>query len=89
MTTDQDFTEDEPAPGQLYQGEDFLADVLCQISRKAGRLAGEITIVTGGAGLKPGDDLVIRLPDGRQAFCRASRALASGRWIVDISRIEE
>ena len=76
-------------PGKLYRGENFLADVLCQISRQAGGLVGQVSIVSGDKDLKPDQELVIHLPDGRKAFCTPSRSLASGDWIVLISRIEE
>ncbi len=81
---------DEPAdPAKLYSGDNFLADVLCRLSRKAGALEAEITVPAGGHALKPDEELVIQLSDGRKAFCQGSRALASGAWIVHISRIED
>jgi hypothetical protein len=81
--------EQQPSPGKLYSGDNFLADVLCRISRQAGGLEGEVSIVSGDYGLRPDEELVIHLPDGRKAFCTPNRALASGTWIVHISRIEE
>jgi hypothetical protein len=81
--------EQHPSSGKLYRGENFLADVLCNISRRPGGLVGEVSIVAGDQDLKPNEELVIHMPDGRKAFCMPSRALASGAWIVQISRIDE
>jgi hypothetical protein len=81
--------EEQPTPGQLYSGDEFLADVLCRISRQGGRLVGEARVPGSGRSLKPGEDLVIHLPDGRKAFCTPTRQLASGEWIVQISRMDE
>jgi hypothetical protein len=76
-------------PAKLYSGDNFLADILCRLSRKSGAMEAEVTVPAGGRSLKPDEELVIHLSDGRKAFCQASRALASGAWIVHISRIEE
>jgi hypothetical protein len=81
--------QQESSPGKMYRGEIFLADVLCNISRRPGGLVGEASIVAGDKDLKPNEELVIHLPDGRKAFCMPSRTLASGAWIVEISRIDE
>src|SRR5436853_3804329 len=62
---------------KLYSGDNFLADVLCRMSRKAGSLEAEITVPAGGHSLKPDEELVIHLSDGRKAFYQGSRALAS------------
>ena len=81
--------EEQSSPGKLYSGDNILAEVLCRISRQAGGLVGELSIVSGDQRLSPDEELVIHMPDGRKAFCTPNRALASGAWIVHISRIEE
>jgi hypothetical protein len=81
--------EHQPGPGKLYSGDKFLADVLCRISRQAGGLVGEVSFISGDQRFRRDEDLVIHLPDGRKAFCTPNRALASGEWIVHISRIDE
>jgi hypothetical protein len=81
--------EQPRSPGKMYSGDDFLADVLCRIRRQGGGLEGEVSIVSGEVDLKRHADLVLHLPDGRKAFCTPSRALASGDWIVQISRLDE
>lgn len=81
--------DDQPTSGQLYSGDEFLAEVLCRIGRQGGRLVGEVRLPGSGRSLKPGEDLVIHLPDGRKAFCTPNQKLASGAWIVDIGRLDE
>jgi hypothetical protein len=75
-------------PGKLYSGDNFLADVICNLSHESGGLVGELTGVSGRPVLRPNEQLVLHLPDGRKAFCTHGQALASGAWLVHISRIE-